>query len=172
MTPNQAEMLSAFFDGESVDPQMLAAGLQEPDAMAFLVECARLRVAVQEDESRPREEFSDRLRDIVAAGDRRRRRRQRLRQFAMAASLALAAATGGFGARAWMENRRPAAVAPAMEARQRQAEVPGTAPVPIPVTVAPPPPVTAGAPRGEPARRAVPSPGLRMHFDEWRNSVL
>jgi hypothetical protein len=46
MTENHTEVLSAFCDGEIVDPDLFAAALADQHARAALVDFARLRAAV------------------------------------------------------------------------------------------------------------------------------
>ncbi len=173
MRPKHTEVLSAFFDGEAVDTDALAASLQEPDAIEFLVEFARLRRAVHDDASRPTEEFCDGMRERLARGDRRRLLRYRVLKGSLAASLILAAAAGGFSARALFEKPRIAAgaatagktaVAPLTPGRELPA-VPGTESAAAPSTKSPVQrPVRTNAP--------IPSPTLRIRFAEWRDTVL
>jgi hypothetical protein len=46
MTDNHTEILSAFCDGEIVDPDLLSAALADPRAREALIDFARLRAAV------------------------------------------------------------------------------------------------------------------------------
>jgi hypothetical protein len=46
MTEQHTEILSAFLDGEAVDPDAFAAALSDPAARAALVEFARLRAEI------------------------------------------------------------------------------------------------------------------------------
>ncbi len=168
MKANDLEMLSAFFDGEAVDPDALADGLRDPSALEFLVECARLRRTVHADSSRPSAEFCESMRERLGQGDRRRASRRRLVQISLAASLALAAGLGGFGLRALFETRPPAIARPV-----EPVQAPAAAPQPLgePVSA----PVPAKPSRRDmrvPSRRTMPQPSLRMRFDEWRDVVL
>lgn len=165
MTPNHAEVLSAFFDGEPVDPQVLTTSLEEPDAVAFLLECARLRRAVQEDASRPTEEFCEHLRNLVASGDKHRRWRTRLVHLSLAASLVLAAAAGGFGIRGLLQRRQPSSNAEAQAARVPAGPGSSRAQA-VSVPIAKPP---SG---GAPAKPAVPPPVLRIRILDWHEKVL
>jgi hypothetical protein len=164
MTPNYAEVLSAFFDGEPVDPEALATSLQEPDAIEFLVEFARLRRAVYEDTSRPTEEFCETMRERLARAESQRRSRHRLGQFSLAASLALAAAAGGFGVRAVLERQPPAVGVPwrATQTTGRPSAA-GGQPVSVPI---------AAPPESVRAKPGIPSALLRMRFLEWQEKVL
>jgi hypothetical protein len=166
MTPNHAEVLSAFFDGEPVEAETLAASLQEPDAIEYLVEFARLRRAVHEDTSRPTEEFCEAMREQLSRDDRQHRVRRRLLQLSLAASLALAAALGGFTARGMLERPQPAAGGgqATREGRARQSQ-PTPAPQPISLPVVKTPDSV-----GVPSKPSIPSPRLRIErFDEWRS---
>ena len=57
MTRQPMELLSAFIDGEEVDPRALADALAAPGAREMLRDFALLRAEVREDESRPSAEF-------------------------------------------------------------------------------------------------------------------
>jgi hypothetical protein len=46
MTDTHTEVLSAFYDGAAVDPNLLEAALEDPRARAALVDFARFRAAV------------------------------------------------------------------------------------------------------------------------------
>jgi negative regulator of sigma E activity len=168
MTPNHAELLSAFFDGEAVEADALAASLQESDAIEFLVEFARLRRAVYEDASRPTEEFCGAMRERLARGERHRESRRRLVQMSLAASVALAAALGGFTVRGVLERRQPGAGAHATQGRRApdRSSAPTAQPVSVPTVKTPDDGSRAGSKNG------IPSPTLRMRFAEWRDTVL
>jgi len=169
MTPNQAEVLSAFFDGEAVETDALAASLQEHDAIEFLLEFARLRRAVHEDTSRPTEEFCEAMRERLARADRQRQSRRRLAQTSLAASLALAAALGGFTARGALERRQPGprggALTQASQAPDRSSGATAQ-PVSLPIVKTPDDGTRARS------KQTIPSPGLRMRFTEWHDAVL
>jgi hypothetical protein len=53
MTNDALEVLSAFVDGEAVAPEALAEALAQTGSLAALVDFARLRTAVADDDSRP-----------------------------------------------------------------------------------------------------------------------
>ena len=65
MTPDQGELLSAFFDGVAVDPEQLAEALADPDARALLVTSARLRAEIRGDERRPSLAFYERMHAVL-----------------------------------------------------------------------------------------------------------
>jgi len=169
MTPNYAEVLSVFFDGEAVEADALAASLQEHDAIEYLLEFARLRRAVHEDTSRPTEEFCEAMRDRLARADRQHESRHRLLQMSLAASLALAAALGGFTARGALERRQPGPRGNALtQASQAPDRSPGATSQPVSL------PIVKTPDEGTRARskQAIPSPALRMRFEEWHDVVL
>jgi hypothetical protein len=90
------EFLSRFFDGEAVDPTLLAEALAHPDAARYLTECAALRTLVRDDEVPPSEGFYERTRRLVAPGAASRSIWRRLTQPALAASLVLVGAALGY----------------------------------------------------------------------------
>jgi hypothetical protein len=156
MTPNHIETLSSFFDGEAVDADVLADALAQTEAIDFLVDSARFRRAVAQDASRPSDEFREAMREKLTHSESRRTTRRRIVEMALAASLALAAAAGGFGFRTLLEKAAPApSVRPGTTARSGPA---------------------TGGPRREttsaPATAPIPSPNLRIRFDEWHDRVL
>jgi hypothetical protein len=68
MNANHLQILSKFFDGEAVDPALLAESLAQPDAATYLAECAALRAWVREDESRPSERFYEAMHRVLRTG--------------------------------------------------------------------------------------------------------
>lgn len=82
-TQGNAEILSAFLDGERVDPADLAAALTEPGAREALVDFVLLRAAVAAGDELPSESFYDRSRNLL----RGHRPRPSLRQAIAAAAL-------------------------------------------------------------------------------------
>ena len=48
MSSESFEVLSAFIDGETIDPEELARALADSGSSAFLVDCARLRRQTRE----------------------------------------------------------------------------------------------------------------------------
>jgi hypothetical protein len=61
MNPETLEALSAFMDGEAVDPQALATALLAPGGRESLLAFARLRSALADDDSRPSDGFYRRM---------------------------------------------------------------------------------------------------------------
>lgn len=53
MSPEPMELLSAFLDGETVDPKELASALAEPGARDAMRDFLLLRAEIQSDASRP-----------------------------------------------------------------------------------------------------------------------
>jgi hypothetical protein len=96
MTDTHTEVLSAFCDGAVVDPDLLAAALEDPRARTALVDFARLRAAVTS--SHPLPDSLARLQPAVV-------RRSRLWAAAAgaAAMLVLVALTFAMLPRAWFE---------------------------------------------------------------------
>jgi len=169
MRGNHLEVLSAFFDGEPVEPELLAASLREPGALDFLVDFARLRAAVHADTSRPTEEFCESMRETLGRGDARRGSHRRLVQMSLAASLALAAALGGFSVRSLLDRGQPTSGPVVVQTRQ----APGRASAPASETIVTP--VSKAPGRTElpkSSKQEVPSPNLRMRFAEWHDTVL
>ena len=83
------EVLSAFVDGERVEPAELASALGEPGAREALIDFVRLRAALADD-SRPSQAFVERMQERLG-GRRAPLRARPLRLVAAAAVLALAA---------------------------------------------------------------------------------
>lgn len=165
MNQQYVEVLSAFFDGEAVDPDLLASSLEDPEATTFLLEFARLRRAVQEDRSRPDEEFCEAVRDRLAREEARGQLRRRFLRTSLAASLMLAAAAGGFSVRPLLDRRQPAQ---GRDARQvnpvRPAERPQVVTSPVTGTsdrIAGIPPLPADSPDL-----------LRFRFTEWQREDM
>jgi hypothetical protein len=169
MTPNHLEVLSAFFDGEAVEPDLLAASLQEPGAAGVLVEFARLRRAVHEDAGRPTEEFCESMRETLARGEERRRTGPRLLQMSLAASLALAAALGGFSVHSLLDRQPRERVSPPGQARQASHEASRSADASTNWSR----PDATGRSDAPPAiGHELPSPNLQMRFAEWQDTPL
>jgi hypothetical protein len=89
---NSLEILSAFIDGEPVDPAALAAALVSPGGREALLDFARLRSAIAADETQPSPEFHRRMHEVLDATRGGGWRIWNYRRFAAAAVLALAAA--------------------------------------------------------------------------------
>jgi hypothetical protein len=65
MTSDDGEILSAFADGETVDPARLDAALRDPEALPLLVTCALLRAEIGGDASRPSPAFYERMQAVL-----------------------------------------------------------------------------------------------------------
>jgi hypothetical protein len=91
MSMDANEVLSAFVDGEPVDPAALASALRAPGARETLIEFALLRAAFA-DEDRPSERFVERMRERL--GERRSLRRARPLRFVTAAAVLALAGLG------------------------------------------------------------------------------
>jgi len=87
MDTDVKEVLSAFVDGERVEPVELASALGEPGAREALIDFVRLRAALA-DESGPSEGFAQEMRKQLDG--RRSRRLPRLAWLAAAAVFVLA----------------------------------------------------------------------------------
>jgi len=169
------EILSRFFDGETVDPRLLAEALAQPDAAHYLTECAALRTLARDDEAPPSEGFYERTRSILTPGATSRSIWRWLIQPALAASLVLVGAALGSE---YATRRVPAPPAPPAQIAStpvwtlRDGErVPGAGGG---VTTLPSPrtPAAQPAPSGERRRpapaAAVPIPDTHRHFGQWR----
>jgi hypothetical protein len=86
MSEHAFECLSAFLDGESVDPSELAAALSMPGAREALVDFIRLRAEIGRDESTPSRRFYRTMERIVTPESHRRR------SYAIGGGMAFAAA--------------------------------------------------------------------------------
>jgi negative regulator of sigma E activity len=168
MGEKHAEALSAFFDGERVDADLLAESLAEPGSSALLAEFAAMRRHVERDLCRPRPEFlqttAEKLRRLRA----RRLWRRRFAKLAFAASVLAAVGIGGFGLGSVSERQRNQLTAhvvsrPISTATQvKPSQLPPTAP-PGRNVVKPSkrrPRQQAGAP---------PVAALRLRFGQWRD---
>jgi hypothetical protein len=109
MTRDPLEVLSALLDGEPVEAEVLAAALLAPGAREALVDFARLRGAVADDDARPSPAFYAAMTAGLSAEPRRRSVAWRVaRGLAAAVVLALA----GLGAASLPSLRQPAAEEP------------------------------------------------------------
>lgn len=50
MSETHIEVISAFIDGEAVDPDALERAISDPDARRLLVDCVRLRDSLRRDD--------------------------------------------------------------------------------------------------------------------------
>jgi negative regulator of sigma E activity len=65
MNAETLEVLSGFVDGESVDPEALAAALLSPGGREALLDFARLRSAIAADDTRPSPAFYGRMAEVL-----------------------------------------------------------------------------------------------------------
>jgi hypothetical protein len=65
MTPENGEILSAFADGEMVDPARLETALRDSEAVVLLETCARLRAEIAGDTTRPSQAFYNRMQTVL-----------------------------------------------------------------------------------------------------------
>jgi hypothetical protein len=167
MTADDGEILSAFADGEVVDPTRFEAVLRDPGAVPLLVTCARLRAEIGGDTSRPSTAFYERMHMLL--------RPRGLRRFVRAAAIAVpwpiaagaAAATliGGIWAGLWV-GTGPIPAAPPAVTVMAPATTPGPARTIAPALPSPGagPQVQAGPPR--------PTQVLRFGTPgEWREGL-
>jgi hypothetical protein len=101
MKPEHLEALSALFDGERVDPGLLAEALADPGAGDALADFAGLSVLARKDRPEPSAAFYGRMEALL----RHRGLRDRMARFllpSLAAGLILASATAGFVLRAFL----------------------------------------------------------------------
>jgi hypothetical protein len=85
MNTEPLEILSAFVDGEVVDPLDLAESLASPGAMAAIEDIARLRAAMRADASKPSPQFYAAIEEIRNAGPRGQLGRMRAVRLGIAA---------------------------------------------------------------------------------------
>ncbi len=159
MEAKHAEALSAFFDGERVDAELLAESLAQPGATALLAEFAAMRAQVEHDGCRPTAGFFQRTADSLRQRTDRRSWRRRFGRFALAASLALVVGMAGFTLGVWHDEQLagPQAVSP--PAAARLVATPPTAGAAVPTPSTSRPPRVAGGP---------PAASLRLRFGQWR----
>ena len=69
MRPEHLEALSALFDGERVDPALLAEALADPGAADALADFAALSVLAREDRVEPSEAFYTRMETLLGRRD-------------------------------------------------------------------------------------------------------
>jgi hypothetical protein len=102
MQPGSVEVLSAFMDGETVEPEALAAALATPGSHEALVDFARFRIEARSDESRPSPRFY-----AAMDGVRNRRPVQWPWQFVRAAAATIVLALSALGAMTLLTSREP-----------------------------------------------------------------
>jgi hypothetical protein len=169
MDNTHAELLSAFFDGERVDAELLAESLVQPGASELLAEFAAMRAQVQGDTCRPSPEFFETMARKLRGSTLQRLFGGHLLKVALVATLVVAVGVAGFLLGAGRAR-------PGITARDQAATAtrPTTAGREIPASPAPtiPPPAAAAEkpasvrPPVEPAGPPVPS--LRMRPNQWR----
>lgn len=149
MRPEHLEALSALFDGERVNPALLAEALADPGAADALADFAALSVLAREDRVEPSEAFYTRMETLLG----RRDRRDRMARFvlpAVAAGLILASATTGYVVRTLLGPAEVIAVErPPVPFQPAPVEVTWSLPEVIPSAL---PPRSAGVERGAPPR--------------------
>ena len=96
MDRTHGETLSAFFDGEQVEPELLVRSLGQPGASEMLAEFAAMRAQVLRDESRPRPGFHERMSAILKEPLYRRVVSDQRFRRALAASLLVGVGVGSF----------------------------------------------------------------------------
>ena len=94
MTNESEALLSDLVDGLDVDPERLAAALQEPDAAETLVAFTRITRQIRGDDARPSQSFYTAVHKVLETPRPRRSIPVLLPWFAVAA-LVLVAAAGG-----------------------------------------------------------------------------
>jgi len=171
VNPNHLQILSRFFDGETVDPALLAESLAQPEAATYLAECAALRAWTREDESRPSERFYEAMYRMLKPGGGRRPLWRRLVRPALAASLLLVGVALGYGYRSRVEPRRSTPEA-AVEARPRAMKpaVGGPAQSESITRQTPPDPAPPTRPAASPRAPSLPVPVAHLRFASWRET--
>lgn len=168
METKHAEVLSAFFDGERVDAQLLAESLAQPGSSALLAEFAVMRAHVEQDRCRPTPGFLEGTADQVRHLRARRSWRGRFVKLALAASLLVAGGAAGFTLGSVVERQR-----------SRQATHAVSRPLTTAAqvkTVVPPPSTPPAAPVVKPSKKrslyhtgGPPVASLRLRFSQWRD---
>jgi negative regulator of sigma E activity len=170
MDERHAEALSAFFDGERIDADVLAESLADPRSGALLAEFAAMRRQAERDLCRPSPGFLEATAEKLRRLQRRRLWRDRFIKVGVAAALLLAVGITGFKLGSAPGSQRP---------RQPMRVMVTSAPNPTP-SLAAPSPVSAPSGRSVPAApkvmvRARPQVGapphalLRLRFGRWND---
>jgi hypothetical protein len=169
MNANHLQILSKFFDGEAVDPALLAESLAQPDAATYLAECAALRAWVREDESRPSERFYEAMHRVLRTGGVRKTLWRRLVPPALAAGILLAGVALGYEYRSRSEPRPtpttlvqtgPSPTTPGID----RSAAPQSVTAPPTPTASMPPAREGRSPRGV----SLPVPVAQLRFGSWR----
>ncbi len=162
MRPEHLEALSALFDGERVDPALLAEALADPQAADVLADFAGLSVLARGDRLEPSEAFYSRMEALL----NRQGLRARMARFflpALAAGLILASGAAGFFVRALIG-------APEVIAVEKP-----PAPFQSAAALLTPPSLTPGSSAPihgtvRPERGAPPTSELRLRFLRWEDT--
>jgi hypothetical protein len=162
MIPDHLEALSALFDGEPIDPALLAECLAEPDAARLLADFASLRVLAQTDLGRPTDAFYASMAAVLKGGGLRRLWHRVVRP-ALAASLLLAAGLAGFWLRPVLDHPKTTA---------KMIERAGTAGATATRATVPPAAAAPSSPSRAVSARVLdpggpPAPALRLRFAQW-----
>jgi negative regulator of sigma E activity len=163
-----SETLSAFFDGEQVDGELLAESLAQPGAHTLLLEYAALRAKSQSG-ARPSPEFLDAVAAKMRQAAHRRRWQFRFAVVAASACLALVAVAVGF---IWAPVVARPVTPPSPATAQRLAPLaaPREAPSDLSMspTAAPRRQATAAKP---PSLDRPPVAALRLRLGQWEESL-
>jgi hypothetical protein len=162
MNAEHQDVLSAFFDGESVDPSALIEALAEPDAASLLADFAALRAEAQRDLGRPSDRFYHGMSNKLRGG-RVRWLWKRVRLPALAASLLFAAAAGGFLLRPTL-----APSAPMVLMLQHPIAMPSVPAVRTTITPYDGDQRAAAGREGQRTLAGPPMPVLRLRFSQWQ----
>jgi len=169
MDSKYAETLSAFFDGERVDAELLAESLAQPGASALLAEFAVMRARVRQDTCRPSPEFLETMAEKLGGSRLQRLMGGRLARFALAASLVVAVGLAGFMLGSVGVRQRMLSV----DSLQLRPATAGSQVAASPEPQVPPPTVSVARPAGprRPTEGAGPPvPSLRLRFGQWRDT--
>jgi hypothetical protein len=160
MKPEHYEVLSTLFDGERVDPSLLAEALADHDAAGVLADFADLRMLARADVPEPSDAFYMRMARLLRRTGLRDRVARVLRP-AAAAALLLAAGAAGFVLRP-VTGRPPTAATPPRATPLRPATAVATMP----------PPAAAVGPDTRVRRGTNPPPAsaLRLRFAHWQET--
>jgi negative regulator of sigma E activity len=169
MDTTHQETLSAFFDGERVDPELLAWSLGQPGALDLLAEFAAMRAQAAQDRSRPSPDFLERVAEQLRHATLQHWWWERLTRGGLAACLALAVGVFGYVWGSVNTGRREQSVEPSPSplAAVSHVETP---------TVSPRKPPPAAAAKNAPVRRGQtaggpPVPSLRLRLGQWRDTT-
>jgi hypothetical protein len=164
MKPEHLEVLSALFDGERVDPALLAEALADHRAADVLADFAGLRVLSRAEAPDPSDAFYARMAPLL----RRTGLRHRLARFfppAVAAALLLAAGVTGFMLRPVVGPFAPTTAPPLITPLQTAPAAVTAAPLPSAAAV----PTTRTQPG--PDANAPPASALRVRFVHWQETA-